>query len=58
MPEYTDQTGVVSQLLKDTKKDKGDMAVSWLDLKNVYGSISHSLFEEALKRHHVPNKSI
>ena len=34
------------------------MAVLWLNLKNAYGSIPHSLVEEALKRHHVPNKII
>ena len=32
------------------------MAILWLDLKNAYRSIPHSLVEEALKRHHVPNK--
>ena len=51
-----EHTGVISQLLKDAKKDKGDMAILWLDLKNSYGSILPSLVEEALKRHHVPNK--
>ena len=34
------------------------MAVLWLDFKNAYGSITHSLVVEALKRHHVPNKMI
>ena len=56
MPACIEHTGVVSQLLKDTKNDKGDMAVLWLDLKNAYRSIPHSLVEEALKRYHVPNK--
>ena len=32
------------------------MAILWLDLKNAYRSIPHSLVEEALKCHHVPNK--
>ena len=58
MPGCIEHTGVVSQLLKDRKKDKGDMTVLWLDLKNAYGSISHSLVEEALKRHHASNKII
>ena len=51
-------TGVVSQLLKDAKRDKGDMVVLWLDLKKSYEWILHRLVEEALKRHHVPNKII
>ena len=56
MPGCREYMSVVSKLLKNAKKDKGDMAVLLLDLKNAYGSILHSLGEEALKRHHVPNK--
>ena len=58
MPGCIEHAGDVLQLLKDAKKDKGDIAVLWLDLKNAYGSIPHSLVEEAFKRHHVPNKII
>ena len=32
------------------------MAILWLDLRNAYRSIQHSLVEEALKRHHVLNE--
>lgn len=48
--------GAVSQLLKDRKANRGDIAVLRLDLKNGYGSISHKLMEEALQRHYVPKK--
>ena len=53
-----EHTGVITQLLKEAKTNKGDMAVLWLDLKKAYGSIPHSLVKEALKRYHVPNKII
>ena len=56
MPGCIEHMGVISQLLKDVKKDKGDMAILWLDLKNAYRLILHSLVEEALKHHHVLNK--
>ena len=58
MPGVIEHTGVITQLLKEAKTNKGDMAVLWLDLKNAYGSIPHSLVQEALKRYHVPNKII
>ncbi len=32
------------------------MAVLWLDLTNVYGSIPHKLVELSLNRYHVPKK--
>ena len=56
MPGCIEHMGVVLQLLKDAKKNKGDMNVLWLDLKNAYGSIPHNLVEEAFKRHHVLKK--
>ena len=56
MPGCIEHTGVITQLLKDAKANKGDLAVLWLDLKNAYASIPHSLVQEALKRNHVPNK--
>ena len=57
MPGCIEHTGVVLQLLKDAKKEKGDMAILWLDLKNAYELIPHNLVEDALKRHHVPQQN-
>ena len=58
MPGVIEHTGVITQLLKEAKANKGDIAVLWLDIKNAYGPIHHSLVQEALKRYHVPNKII
>lgn len=58
MPGCMEHTGVITQLLKDVKAHKGDMAFLWLDLKNAYGSIPHKLVEESLNRHHVPPQII
>ncbi|XP_061747756.1 uncharacterized protein LOC133545995, partial [Nerophis ophidion] len=51
-----EHTGVVTQLIREARKNKGDLAVLWLDLENAYGSIPHKLVEEALNRHHIPKK--
>lgn len=48
--------GVVLQLLKEAKANRGDIAIVWLDLKNAYGSIPHKPVEAALHRHYVPSK--
>ena len=53
IPGCTGQSGVVLQLLRDTKEGKGDLSVWWLDQANVYGSVLHKLIEEALKRYHI-----
>ncbi|XP_061878077.1 uncharacterized protein LOC133630482 [Entelurus aequoreus] len=51
-----EHTGVVTQLIREARENKGDLAVLWLDLANAYGSIPHKLVEEALNRHHIPKK--
>lgn len=38
-------------------ESKGDLAVLWLGLTNVYGPIPHSLVKTTLQRHHVPSKT-
>ena len=48
-PGCLEHTGVVTQILREAREDKGDLA-------NAYGSIPHKLVEEVLKRHHVPGK--
>ena len=54
MPGCLEHTGVLTQLLREAKENKGDLTVLWLDLVNAYGSMPHKLVEEALTRHHVP----
>ncbi|XP_074527636.1 uncharacterized protein LOC141791255 [Halichoeres trimaculatus] len=48
------QSGVVTQLIREAREGKGNLAVLWLDLANAYGSIPHKLVEVALEKHHVP----
>ena len=56
MPGCLEHTGVITQLLREAKENKGDLAVLWLDLANAYGSIPHKVVEVALDKYHVPSK--
>lgn len=56
VPGCLEHTGVVTQLIREARENKGDLVVLWLDLANAYGSIPHKLVEEALNRHHIPGK--
>ena len=56
IPGCMENTGVISQLLKEAKTNKGNLAVLWLDLKNVYWSIPNRLVELTVKCYHVPDR--
>ena len=56
MPGCLEHTGVVTQLIREARENKGNLAVLWLDLANAYGSIPHKLVQLALTKHHVPGK--
>ncbi|XP_063050108.1 uncharacterized protein LOC134444859 [Engraulis encrasicolus] len=56
VPGCIEHTGVVTQLIREAREGKGDLAVLWLDLANAYGSMPHKLVETSLDRHHVPGK--
>jgi len=38
----------------DARTHKRDLVISWIDLKNAYGSVKHSLIQFALEWYHVP----
>ena len=40
--------------INGARKVKHSLAVAWLDIANVYGSIHHSLIQFALQRYHAP----
>jgi hypothetical protein len=42
------------EALKDAKLHKRQIVVTWLDLKNAYGSVRHNLIQFALEWYHVP----
>ena len=54
MPGCLEHTGVMTQLLREAKENRGDRVVLLFYLANAYGSMPHKLVEEAIRRHHVP----
>ncbi|VDI69745.1 Hypothetical predicted protein [Mytilus galloprovincialis] len=53
MPEISgciEHTSVLTQILREAKEKKSDLAVLWLDLANTYGSIPHKLLDLLLQR--------
>ena len=55
MPDGLEHTGIITQLLKETK-NKGNLTVLWLDLVNAYGSILLKVVKEVLRIYHVHRK--
>ena len=49
-------TSVISQLIKEAKKDKKNFAAVWLDLANADRSVPHQLIESAMELYHLPEK--
>jgi hypothetical protein len=49
-----EHTAIVTQLIREARENKGDLAVLWLDLANAYGSMPHNLVEFMMKRYHMP----
>ena len=51
-----EHTSVITQIIKEARQNKGELAVIWLDLANAYGTIPHKLVDLTLARYHVPEK--
>ena len=52
-----EHTSILSQLIRETKVEKGDLTVMWQDLANACGGIPHNLIEEALQHYHIPEQA-
>merc|ERR1712039_801923 len=53
-----EHTAVVSQLIREAKKKKKNLVVTWLDIANAYGSIPHELIMKSLSEAHIPEDVI
>ena len=51
-----EHTSLLSQLIREAKAGKKDLAVIWLDIANAYGSVPHQLIKQSLKRMHMPEE--
>ncbi|KAJ3585711.1 hypothetical protein NHX12_014430 [Muraenolepis orangiensis] len=56
MPGCLEHTGVVTQLIREARENKGNLSVLWLDLENAFCSIPHKLVQFTLTKHHVPSR--
>ncbi|KAJ3582705.1 hypothetical protein NHX12_000329 [Muraenolepis orangiensis] len=56
MPGCLEHTGVVTQLIREARENKGNLSVLSLDLENAFGSIPHKLVQFTLTKHHVPSR--
>ena len=54
IPGCLEHTTLTFEALKDAKSNGRNICVSWLDLQNAFGSLSHSLIDFALERYHLP----
>ena len=50
-----EHTAILSQLIREAKKEKKNLVVTWLDIAN--GSIPHTVIKSALEAAHIPEKT-
>ena len=51
-----EHTQVLTNLMKDAKRNQRSIVVTLLDLKNAFGEINHKLIISALRYHHIPSE--
>lgn len=52
-----EHTSVLTQIIREAREGKGELAVIWLDLANAYGSMPHKLVQLTLEKYHIPEKT-
>ena len=52
-----EHTAILSQLIREAKKEKKNLVVTWLDIANAYGSIPHDVILAALKEANIPERA-
>ena len=52
----TEHISLLKAAFKDAKKHQRQIVVSWIDLKNAFGSVSHNLIQFAMKWYHIPEE--
>ena len=56
MAGCVEHTSVITQIIREAKDKKGNLALIWLDLANAYGTLPHQLIFITLQKYHVPGK--
>lgn len=55
VPRRLEHNRVITQLIREAREGKGDLADLWLDLTKAYGSIPHMLVKTTLERYYIPS---
>lgn len=53
-----EHTSVISQVIKEAKRNKKTLSVVWLDLAKAYPNVPHQLIYKALEQYQVPSEVI
>ena len=53
-----EHTTGLAEAMAEARRKKHQVAVAWLDLRNAYGSVRHSMIQFALKWYHVPKRVV
>ena len=56
MTGCVEHTSVITQIIREAKDKKGELALIWLDLVNAYGTLPHQLIYITLQKYHLPDK--
>ena len=51
-----ENTAILTQMIREAKRMKKNLVVTWLDIANAYGSMPHELVDRSLEATHVPEK--
>ena len=49
-----EHTTLLTEALRDAREHQRSICISWLDLRNAFGSVRHSLVQFALRHYHFP----
>ena len=53
-----EHTAVITQLIREAKKDKKSLSITWLDLERAYPSLPHNVILYSMGRYHFPQELI
>ena len=58
IPGVTEHQCKLAAIIKEAKRSKHSLVVTWLDIANAYGSVHHSLIQFALQHYHAPPRAL
>lgn len=56
IPGVAEHQAKLAAIISSARREKGSLAVAWLDIANAYGSVHHSLIQFSLQHYHAPQE--